>query len=73
MYEYIYGEFRAWSIRNLLQRSRSGRETLANGENPPDLNQHPNSPVYRLILNNVLFPSAKRKKAENVIGLTAKA
>lgn len=29
---------------------------------PTDLNQHPNSPGYRLILNNVLFPSAKKKK-----------
>jgi hypothetical protein len=29
---------------------------------PTDLNQHPNSPGYRLILNNVLFPSARRKK-----------
>ena len=29
---------------------------------PTDLNQHPHSPGYRLILNNVLFPSAKRKK-----------
>ncbi|HZB12524.1 MAG TPA: asparagine synthetase B [Chryseolinea sp.] len=29
---------------------------------PPDLNQHPNSPGFRLILNNVLFPSAKKKK-----------
>jgi hypothetical protein len=29
---------------------------------PTDLNQHPNSPGYRLILNNVLFPSAKTKK-----------
>lgn len=29
---------------------------------PADLNQHPNSPGYRLILNNVLFPSAKKKK-----------
>ncbi len=27
-----------------------------------DLNQHPNSPGYRLILNNVLFPSARKKK-----------
>jgi hypothetical protein len=31
--------------------------------NPPtDLNLHPNSPGYRLILNNVLFPAAKRQK-----------
>ncbi len=27
-----------------------------------DLNLHPHSPGYRLILNNVLFPSAKKKK-----------
>jgi hypothetical protein len=31
-------------------------------EEPTDLNQHPNSPGYRLILNNVLFPAAKKKK-----------
>ena len=27
-----------------------------------DLNLHTNSPGYRLILNNVLFPAAKKKK-----------
>jgi hypothetical protein len=32
------------------------------GEPPTDLNLHPNSPGYRLILNNVLFPSAQKKK-----------
>jgi hypothetical protein len=32
------------------------------GEEPTDLNLHPNSPGYRLILNNVLFPAAKKKK-----------
>ena len=32
-------------------------------EDPPtDLNLHPNSPGYRLILNNVLFPAAKKKE-----------
>jgi hypothetical protein len=31
-------------------------------EEPTDLNQHPNSPGYRLILNNILFPAAKKKK-----------
>lgn len=31
-------------------------------EDPPtDLSLHPNSPGYRLILNNVLFPAAKKK------------
>jgi hypothetical protein len=27
-----------------------------------NLNLYPNSPGYRLILNNVLFPAAKKKK-----------
>ncbi|MBG8554056.1 asparagine synthetase B [Hymenobacter guriensis] len=31
-------------------------------EEPTDLALHPNSPGYRLILNNVLFPAAKKKK-----------
>ncbi len=32
------------------------------GDPPTDLALHPNSPGYRLILNNVLFPAAKKKK-----------
>jgi hypothetical protein len=32
------------------------------GDPPTDLNLHVNSPGYRLILNNVLFPAAKKKK-----------
>jgi hypothetical protein len=32
------------------------------GEPPTDLALHPNSPGYRLILNNVLFPAAKKQK-----------
>ena len=32
------------------------------GEEPTDLKLHPNSPAYRLILNNILFPAAKKKK-----------
>lgn len=31
------------------------------GDPPTDLNLHPNSAGYRLILNNVLFPAAKKK------------
>lgn len=31
-------------------------------EPPTDLNLYPHSPGYRLILNNVLFPAAKKKK-----------
>ena len=32
------------------------------GDPPTDLALHPDSPGYRLILNNVLFPAAKKKK-----------
>jgi hypothetical protein len=32
------------------------------GEPPTDLSLHPSSPGYRLILNNILFPSARKKK-----------
>lgn len=32
------------------------------GDDPTDLSLYPNSPGYRLILNNVLFPAAKKKK-----------
>ena len=32
------------------------------GDPPTDLNLHPNSEGYRLILNNVLFPAAKKEK-----------
>jgi len=32
------------------------------GDPPTDLNLHKNSPGYRLILNNILFPAAKRKQ-----------
>jgi hypothetical protein len=31
------------------------------GDPPTDLNRHPNSAGYRLILNNILFPAAKKK------------
>jgi len=32
------------------------------GDPPTDLSLHPNSPGYRLILNNVLFPAAEKKE-----------
>jgi hypothetical protein len=35
--------------------------THAVGDPPTDLDLHPHSPGYRLILNNVLFPAAKKK------------
>jgi hypothetical protein len=56
---YIYGELGRghWTYYSGHDPERSpgrGRRT--------DLNLYPNSPGYRLILNNVLFPSAKKKK-----------
>ena len=32
------------------------------GEPPTELSMYPNSPGYRLILNNILFPAARKKK-----------
>jgi len=32
------------------------------GDPPTDLRIHPNSPGYRLILNNILFPAARKKE-----------
>src|SRR5438094_564233 len=32
------------------------------GDPPTDLSLHPHSPAYRLILNNVLFPAAKKRE-----------
>jgi hypothetical protein len=32
------------------------------GDPPTELELHPNSPGYRMILNNILFPAAKKKK-----------
>ena len=36
------------------------------GDPPTDLSLHPHSPGYRLILNNVLFPAAKKKRTEDL-------
>lgn len=57
---YVYGEY------------GQGHWTYYSGHDPEgapghwregtDLRQHPHSPGYRLILNNVLFPSARKKK-----------
>ena len=58
---YIYGElgrghWTYYSGHDPEGTPGRGRRT------PTDLNLHPHSPGYRLILNNVLFPSAKKKK-----------
>ncbi|NJN41127.1 MAG: asparagine synthetase B [Flammeovirgaceae bacterium] len=62
---YIYGELGKghWTYYSGHDpegsRSRGGGR---GGSRTTDLNLYPNSPGYRLILNNVLFPSASKKK-----------
>ena len=63
---------RAGNVRYVYGELGRGHWTFYSGHDPEgspgrrreptDLNLHPHSPGYRLILNNVLFPSAKRKK-----------
>lgn len=60
------------NVRYIYGEQGRGHWTFYSGHDPEgspsrwregtDLSQHPNSPGYRLILNNVLFPSARRKK-----------
>lgn len=60
-------------VRYIHNKYGEGTWTFYGGHDPEDyrhfvndpetdLNLHPNSPGYRLILNNVLFPAAKKKK-----------
>ena len=57
---YIYGELGRGHWTYYSGHDPEG--VPGRGREPTDLNLHPNSPGYRLILNNVLFPSAKKKK-----------
>jgi hypothetical protein len=59
--KYIHGEYGKgqWTFYG----GHDPEDYQHNVSDPPtDLNLHPNSPGYRLILNNVLFPAAKKKK-----------
>jgi hypothetical protein len=58
---YIHGEFGKGTWTFYGGHDPEDYQHLV-GDNPTDLNLHPNSPGYRLILNNVLFPAAKKKK-----------
>ena len=58
---YIHGEYGkgTWSF----YAGHDPEDYQHRVEDPPtDLKLHPNSAGYRLILNNVLFPAAKKKK-----------
>jgi len=58
---YIHGEFGKGTWTFFGGHDPEDYQHLV-GDPPTDLSLHPNSPGYRLILNNVLFPAAKKKK-----------
>ena len=58
--KYIHGRLRRRDV-DLLRRPRPEDPEHQIGDMPTDLDCTPNSPGYRLILNNVLFPAAKKK------------
>jgi len=58
---YIHGDFGNGTWTFLGGHDPEDYQHLV-GDPPTDLNLHPNSPGYRLILNNVLFPAAKKEK-----------
>ena len=63
---YIHGEYGdgTWTFYG----GHDPEDYMHSINNPPtDLSRHPNSPGYRLILNNVLFPAAKKKFIQTVV------
>lgn len=58
---YIHGEYGKGTWTFLGGHDPEDYQHLV-GDPPTDLNLYPNSPGYRLILNNILFPAAKKKK-----------
>ncbi len=59
--KYIHGVYGQGTFTFLAGHDPEDREHLV-GEQATDLAQYPNSPGYRLILNNILFPAAKKKE-----------
>lgn len=58
---YIHGEYGKGTWTFYSGHDPEDYQHLVN-DPPTDLNLFPNSPGYRLILNNVLFPAAKKQK-----------
>jgi hypothetical protein len=58
---YIHGNFGMGTFTFLGGHDPEDYQHLV-GDPPTDLNLYPNSPGYRLILNNILFPAAKKKE-----------
>lgn len=58
---YIHGNFGRGTFTFLSGHDPEDYRHMV-GDPPTDLNLHKNSAAYRLILNNVLFPAAKKKE-----------
>lgn len=58
---YIHGDFGKGTWTFLGGHDPEDYQHLV-GDPPTDLNLHANSPGYRLILNNILFPAARKEK-----------
>ncbi|MDR2512085.1 MAG: asparagine synthetase B [Bacteroidales bacterium] len=58
---YLHGEYGKGTWTFLGGHDPEDYQHLV-GDPPTDLNLFPNSPGYRLILNNILFPAAKKEK-----------
>jgi hypothetical protein len=59
--KYIHGNFGQGTFTFLGGHDPEDYQHFV-GDPPTDLSLHKNSPGYRLILNNILFPAAKKKK-----------
>jgi hypothetical protein len=58
---YLHGNFGMGTFTFLGGHDPEDYQHLV-GDPPTDLNLYPNSPGYRLILNNILFPAARKKE-----------
>lgn len=69
----ILGDIDKYSCKYIYRKYGKGSITFYGGHDPEDyshavndpptdLSKYPNSPGYRLILNNILFPAAEKKK-----------
>ena len=63
---YIHGEYEKGSWTFLGGHDPEAYEHHV-GDPPTDLSKYPNSPGYRLILNNVLFPAVKKANVPTVV------
>ncbi|MDX1672796.1 MAG: asparagine synthetase B [Balneolaceae bacterium] len=61
MVKYIHGNYGRGTFTFYAGHDPEDYKHLVD-DPPTDLSLHPNSPGYRLILNNILFPAAKKKK-----------